>query len=267
MSLAVSLRIADGLVIAADSLLTVRGKMQIATDLRVKCPECEKEIELEKLQIPPISFASSTRSFAQKLFQFKEKFGIASYGMGILNNKTIYYHVKEIERSHKDTEFESADAVAKHLSIYFHEELQKQIKDIDQAPDHFFPLGFQIVGYDKELKGKTIELRIGKKHRMITREDIGCTVSGDIAVVVQLWKLKDEHPVQEVNYHSFSLQDAIDYAEFLINSTSTYQRFANMLPTIGGDVDIALITPFHKFRWIKNKRLTKILEKTKEERS
>lgn len=260
MTLVVSLRIADGLVLATDSLSTTQGKIGIAADLNVKCPECNKEIELKKLQMPIISVASSTRSFAQKLFPFRERFGVATNGMGILNQRTIYYHMKVLEDKFKNANFKSVNEISEEMKKYFDEEIKKQIIDLDKAPDNFYPLGFQIVGYDEELNGKTIKVNIGKNSTMKTYEGIGCTVSGDIDVVVQLWKLGKDKPPQGAKYDSFSLQDAIDYAEFLINTTATYQRFANMIPAVGGEVDIALITPYRKFTWIKNKRLTKILE-------
>ena len=62
---------------------------------------------------------------------------------------------------------------------------------------------------------------------------------------------------------TITVQDAIDYAEFAINSTAAYQRFSMMIPTVGGDVDVALVTAYTGFKWIKYKELTKILEDLK----
>ncbi len=59
---------------------------------------------------------------------------------------------------------------------------------------------------------------------------------------------------------ALSLQDAIDYADFTVRMTAGVQRFANMIPTVGGDVDIALITNYSEFRWIKSKALARVLE-------
>ena len=61
---------------------------------------------------------------------------------------------------------------------------------------------------------------------------------------------------------ALSLQDAVDYAEFLIQSTMGVQRFANMIPTVGGEIDIALITNYTHFRWIKAKSLARMIEPT-----
>ncbi len=59
----------------------------------------------------------------------------------------------------------------------------------------------------------------------------------------------------------FSLQDAIDYAKFLIRTTADYQRFSGRMPTVGGEIDVALITNRHGFRWIAQKSLYQLLEK------
>lgn len=259
MSLVVSLRTADGLILATDSLSSVQATVNIASDVKVKCPQCAKDIELRELRMPPVSFATSTRSFAQKLFPFSRKYGVASFGLSIVNEKTISYQIMELESGAEHQEFGSVDKVAEKLKNHFDKEIKKQIKDLARAPDNFYPLGFQVVGYDSAGLGRTLELRIGKKSKLVAYDNIGCTISGDTGVVVQLWELGKKIPAQHTNYRSMSLQDAIDYAEFLINTTATYQRFANMLPTVGGEVDIALITPFREFTWIKNKRLTRIL--------
>jgi len=263
VSLIVSLRIADGLVLATDSLSSLQATMNIASDLKVKCPQCTKDIELKDLRFPPVTFATATRSFAQKLFPFDQEYGIASFGLGIVNEKTISYHVKELEATIKRRKSYSIEDLVESLKEHFDREIREQIKELDQAPDNFYPLGLQIVGYDSDRHGKTVELRIGKKSKSKVYDNIGCTISGDVGVVLQLWELGKKIPQQRTNYHSLSLQDAIDYAEFLINTTAAYQRFANMLPTVGGEVDIALITPFQKFTWIKSKRLARILTREK----
>ncbi|MBM4294860.1 MAG: hypothetical protein FJ126_08165 [Deltaproteobacteria bacterium] len=259
MTLAVSLRVPDGLVIAADSLSTTRGEIGIQGEFKGQCPACKKDIQLKDIKFPPLPIPSSVSSYAQKVFAYKEHYGIATYGMAILNEKTIYYHVKLLEQIDSSNEKAVVTKIAKKLMEYFHGEIKKQFKDIDKAPDTFKPLGFLIVGYDNEI-GKTIEIHIGKKPNIEERIGSGCTIGGDIAVASNLWEIGKKDPRLSTKYASFSLQDAVDYAEYLINTTAKFQRFANMIPTVGGEVDIALITPYKKFTWIKCKKLTKILE-------
>ena len=143
---------------------------------------------------------------------------------------------------------------------YFDKEIRKQVKDLNQAPEEFSPLGFLIAGYDGDI-GKTIIINIGKKSRKKEQVGSGCTWGGDGQVVNQLWELGKKDPRRSAQYGGFSLQDAVDYAEYLINATANYQRFANMIPSVGGEVDIGLITPFRPFTWIKCKALTGQIEK------
>jgi hypothetical protein len=77
--------------------------------------------------------------------------------------------------------------------------------------------------------------------------------------VQAIWSLQKEHPENQPPYHTFSVQDAIDYAEFLIQTTISHQRFSQTIPSVGGDIDIALVTPFDGFQWIRQKPLGKVL--------
>ena len=106
-----------------------------------------------------------------------------------------------------------------------------------------------------------IIINIGKKSRIKEQVGSGCTWGGDGQVVNQLWELGKKDPRRSTQYGGFSLQDAVDYAEYLINATANFQRFANMIPSVGGEVDIGLITPFRPFTWIKCKALTEQIEK------
>jgi hypothetical protein len=236
------------------------GKLGLKADIKALCPSCKNEIELKNLQMPPLPMASSTHSFAQKLFPFKNKFGVAFFGIGILNKKTIFFHVENLEKENEDKDFEKVSDVAEEFKVYFDDQLKKQIPNIEKMPKNFCPLGFQIVGYDKN-EGKTKEVLIGTKSKINEHKGIGSTVSGDKYVVTSLWDLKKIDPRKGIIYGTLSLQDAVDYAEFLIETTAKYQRFANIIPTVGGEIDVALITPFRNFVWIKRKKLMETLGK------
>lgn len=264
MTLVVSLRVPDGVVLAADSLQTTKGTIVPGVkDLKVKVPGTDKEISLGDLKFPPISIPTSTSSYAQKLFPFKTKFGVATFGSGIINNRTIYNHIKNLESS-IDIEINSVVEAAEQIKEYFHKQLQEQLatQKVNDLPEESFIVGFQVVGFESktDLYGKTVEVTIGKNSKKNVLDGIGCTVSGDTTLVRKLWELGTKEGTA-TNYGAFSLQDAVDYSKFLIDTTSAYQRFANMIPTVGGDVDIALITNYSQFTWIRFKELTKIIEK------
>lgn len=123
-------------------------------------------------------------------------------------------------------------------------------------------MGFQVVGFEtsSDLFGHTVDVAIGETPGSRMNDGIGCTISGDTEVVRKIWEIG--HGTNRApNYGSFSLKDAVDYVEFLINTTASFQRFANMIPTVGGAVDVALITNYSQFTWIKYKELTRILER------
>ncbi|MDQ3386929.1 MAG: hypothetical protein M3475_04900 [Actinomycetota bacterium] len=49
------------------------------------------------------------------------------------------------------------------------------------------------------------------------------------------------------------IQDAIDLAEFLVNLTIGYSRFNPGAPTVGGPIEIAVITKHEQFKWVRRK--------------
>jgi hypothetical protein len=61
--------------------------------------------------------------------------------------------------------------------------------------------------------------------------------------------------VENVLYDFFTVQDAIDFAKFAIETTINTMRFTKCIKTVGGPIDILLITP-KETKWIAKKELT-----------
>jgi len=53
------------------------------------------------------------------------------------------------------------------------------------------------------------------------------------------------------------IQDAIDLAEFLVDLTSKFIRFQEGAQTVGGPIEIAAITKHEDFKWVKRKHFYK----------
>lgn len=53
--------------------------------------------------------------------------------------------------------------------------------------------------------------------------------------------------------HAMPIQDAIDLAEFLVHLTIMYSRFSPGAPNVGGPIEIAAITKHEGYKWIKRK--------------
>lgn len=258
MTLVTSLRIADGVVLSADSLQTTIGTLQPELkNYKIQAPKSKEIINVPSIKMPPINIPSSTSSYAQKLFPFKEKYGIAIFGSNIVNNRTIYNHIKVLENS--IDEDLTLNQVGDKMKEYFENEIKTQLKNIPNLNPNQTIFGLQIVGFKngKDITGTTLEYNFGAKTKFNEHKGIGCTVSGDNFIAMTVFQAQKRNPI---NFGAFSLQDGIDFCEFMTNTTSNYQRFANMIPTVGGNVDIALITEYSGFKWIKVKNLTKILE-------
>ncbi len=264
MTLIVSLRIPDGVVIAGDSLATMMSKLQAQVKIDVKCPECGFEHPIET-QLDTISMPSTTFSYAQKVFPFLRKYGIGTFGSGQLAGKTIYFAMRELENQIQKSGklpngvSEVAQIIGKPTQNLLKKQLESEGKNINDAPDDWSPLGFQVVGYDDD-QAVTIEVKIGKKLQVKEIAGSGCTVSGSTAMVELLFQLYAKQPAEKPVYALFSLQDAITYAEFLIGTTASHQQFSRTIPKVGGQIDVGLVTPFDEYQWIRRKSLHASLE-------
>lgn len=259
MTLAVSVRIPDGVVIAVDSLSTVGGNLNLVVDAGFKCKTCQTENEIKNLRLPPVAFPVSTKSYAQKLFKFREHYGVACYGNGFVNGKTMHNQIRSLEQSISG-QISTVDVVAEKLLYHFEKELRSEVKDLDKLPEKFVPFGFQAVGFDGNGLGKTWIVEMGRLPNKRAESQPGATYSGDIGLVMRLLKQDPSIPTPLPNWQTFSLQDAVDYAKFFIRFVADYQRFANMIPTVGGDIDVALVTSYSGFKWIEQKKISKLLE-------
>ena len=54
-------------------------------------------------------------------------------------------------------------------------------------------------------------------------------------------------PILNADWNTMPLKDAIDFAEFLIDTTIKYERFCDDIQTCGGDIDILVITKDEAF--------------------
>ena len=50
-------------------------------------------------------------------------------------------------------------------------------------------------------------------------------------------------PYEEILWEYFTLQDAVDFARYAVETTIQTMRFKNVVETVGGAVDVLVITP------------------------
>lgn len=120
--------------------------------------------------------------------------------------------------------------------------------------------GFQICGYDTQDidigRSSVVTFRASQDpKREDNKQEYSVTVTGFGDVVQMLFSRPKGVGSAKPNFSKMTLPDAIDYARFLVQTTSDYQRFADMVPTVGGPTEIAVITKWIGFRWIQRKRI------------
>ena len=121
MTLIVSLRIPDGIVLAGDSLATLMGQSRLEATIGVTCPQCNHEHDIQQI-IPLPSVPATTFSYAQKVLPFCEKFGVGTFGRGLLAGKSIYFAMRLLEQRFKEDEksFTGVTEVAKEIAYEIH---------------------------------------------------------------------------------------------------------------------------------------------------
>ena len=263
MTLIASLISPDGIVLAGDSLSTNLAALNTQVQFPAECPTCHAKFSVGgNVQLAPLP--RSTFSFAQKIFPFLRRYALGTFGQAQLAGKTMHFALRELERKLADEQYQPANIadIISRINEQLLSLLDLQYPDRrTNAPDGWFALGYQFVGYEGPAP-KAYEIRfVGKGDPVIIDKTVpsGCTVSGDTFIVSCLWDFHLKNPIHSPAFEVFSIQDAIDYAEVLISTTATYQRFTRNMPTVGGEIDIGLATPFDNFRWIKRKKLSHIL--------
>ena len=125
---------------------------------------------------------------------------------------------------------------------------------------------FVVAGYDT-LNGQKIQkiYKLNVKTKEVISIDTsaqGATWSGETMTLTRLLQnvaiKKDEKyedlPFEEILWNYFTLQDAIDFARYAVETTIQTMRFKNVVETVGGSVDVLVITP-DKTVWLQKESL------------
>lgn len=255
MTLVVSVRVPDGVVVGADSLATLKVSGQGRAKTTATCPNCGHEHDIEAVfDLPPGMGTLSTLPYSLKLVPMFGQVAVATSGSGMIGGRTVFSLLVEFQ---EDYEFKDLQALADDLGGWLLKRLADSM-DVTQIGKDQRALGFQASGYDKG-EPKTHIVSIGREVKREDLEGFGVTVSGETAVIKQLWQLRELHPQMGSAYQTWSVLDAAEYIRFAINTTASFQRFLTMVPTVGGDVDVALVTRDGNFRWIDKKPLVDLL--------
>lgn len=266
MSLIVCVFVGEGIVMASDSRSTYN---------RV---EETKERKIQTLGI-------HTTDTTYKTFLCPNNIGISVCGEVSIDNKPMTGYIEAFirEQMGPDTDI---DTVPEALIHYFNR--------FDNVPNsNFFVAGYKKVVsadglqrsgitespegmpspsvitshaginsvYEKRLWNLNIK---SKKIKREGTENQGASWSGEVDVLARLLspaqiRKPDGTTVNfkayDISWNYFTLQDAVDFAEFAIRTTVDTMKVQNRLKTVGGPIDILILKPGEAY-WLQRKVLS-----------
>lgn len=267
MTIAISMKVNDGIVLATDSASTVAGSEPGPDGIRG---------------------VINIYNNANKIFNLRKglPIGAITWGSGSIGSSSISTLAKDFRK--KITTEQPIDE-----TNYTIEGIAQEFKQFifDQAYEDAFRtwkikpnLGFMIVGYSsgqplaEEWK---IDIDNGQcmgPYLMRKREEIGLTWNGETEAIGRLFvgygtrlhKVLEEAGIDQEKIKQIiqlcrkrlivpmvtppmPIQDAIDLAVFLVDTTIQFSKFAPGAPTVGGPIEVAAITKHEGFKWVRRK--------------
>ncbi|KAA0250587.1 MAG: hypothetical protein EDX89_22565 [Acidobacteria bacterium] len=269
MTIAISLKVNDGLVLAADS----------ASTFFLQGPDGK-----------PVTF--NVYNHANKVFNLVKglPIGVITWGAGSIGTSSIETLMKDLrlklstpgDASAIDRQSYQMQDVAKAVRrFFFDERYHPSLSGRPDAPE----LGFIIAGYSSgqsmaeefevSMRGAACPdpvpvralpecgLKWAGMLEPISRLILGYGTGLPNVLEARLGVPREQvQPAMQVIQQSLEaplvvppmpIQDAIDLAEFLVELTAKFYRFLPGAQSVGGPIEIAVITKHEHFKWIKRK--------------
>jgi hypothetical protein len=269
MSLGIAFKGPEGIVLAADSRVTINA---------------EKKINDNHTLFLPSTFDNATKLLK---INGQDYVGAVTYGLGaigITEPRTAHSFLPEFEvaLSKKTEKRFSVEEFSRELSDFFMSQW-KEMMPSDYMGD---PLIFLISGYDEGAPyGKVFQVIIpnhadpqeqsagqgvfgitwGGQYEILTRLLSGFDPNLTLAIKDRL-KLSDEQKQDldqflkpnfnlPIPYQFLPLQDCVDLSIFLIRTTVELQKWMIGIRGVGGVIDVATITRTDGFRYVQRKEI------------
>lgn len=207
MSQIITLYVQEAIVMAADSRITRHGEAPFYSDT------------------------------SQKIYLTDGGVGISTCGDAIIDSKRIQFHIEDFIKENK---YSNAEDIADTITPWF----KNRRSDLDTT--------FHVAGF---IDGEKRVFRVNTKEWTVSRCDNeygGLIWNGDNYVLNRLIKdfffRRDNGSVGEqcayraIPWGSFLAQDAIAFTRFAMETAIRMQDFHQMEHTIGGPIDILVIT-------------------------
>lgn len=238
MSFLIAVYVNEGIVLASDRRSTYSNTT---------------EIEGRVIQRIGIHTTDST----DKTFICPNGAGISTCGEASLLGAPITGYIQEVIRT-KISEECDVEEIPNILIQYFNE--------LSMVPDtDFIVAGYKTVNEKKEKKERKVYKVNIRTHAIteINTVNQGATWDGETLTLTRLLQnvaLVDENgnckllPFEPILFEYFTLQDAVDFARYAVETTIQTMHFKNVVETVGGEVDILVITP-DETKWLQKAKL------------
>jgi len=211
---------------------------------------------------------------ATKLFQVGDlPMGVVSWGLGNLGHRSIESLMREFGEKLKPSQ-KSVDGISKSLFNFIKEHYDEQEEALEEHED-LPSLGFLLAGYSAgQVFSEVREFQLPEDSKPTTpapKETLGATWRGVQAPFFRLsrgygflvrQRLEEAGMEEEVAgellddlaidvvFDGMPVQDAVEYAEFILKTTIGYTTFSMELSPCGGPLQVATILPDRTFNWL-----------------
>ena len=193
-----------------------------------------------------------TTDTTYKTYLFNSRIGISTCGAGDVNGVPISGFIEKF----------IAEKVNADVSV---EDTAKSINEFFSKVSSGINVNFIVAGYNKdELFPKVYRVVIANQSVIVQDTSApGAVWDGETVTLSKLVQPVGVHqpngqyidlPSYGINFQFFTLQDAIDFANYAVDVTIKTMAFENCAKTVGGPIDILAIKPDKAF-WIARKEL------------
>jgi hypothetical protein len=268
MSLGIAFKGTEGIVLAADSRVTLMAQMQ-------------NPATPNQSVLLPATFDNATKILCVKDHKYA---GVVTYGLGAIGTqefRTAHSFLPEIEAEFNDPGRLSVENFAIKISEFFMRQWAQSM-----PPDYAGnPMIFLVGGYDEGAAyGSIFEIIIPHNPTPVERNPgiFGIVWGGQRefadrliqgfdpelpSTVQNFLQLSDENKENlekelkeklstKIPYQFLPLQDCVDLSIFLIRTTVTLQNWVVGVRGVGGAIDVATITRTEGFNPIQQKKIT-----------
>jgi hypothetical protein len=242
MSLVVTMFVREGIVMAADSRLTLNNTLHQSAQVT------------EQLAV-----TQTDSNF--KVFQAPGNIGIATYGAGDIGGVPIAGFIESFIEERMGNQRAEVDRIPGMILDYF--------AAMKTPPATYFHIGgYKLENgrlaqhvYEVNVQAKSIK-RVNKPDPA-GAEHLGSWWGGETDLLIRLlnpscWKGSDgrfyDFAQYNIPWQFFTLQDAIDFAVYAVRTTADTMRFQPRPKTVGGPIDVLVIKPKECF-WVQKKTL------------